>query len=114
MGSGFLAAFPRVCGCGVGLACTAGGTFFLAVGGGRKLDRWRFGWKPAGGFGGGRFGASRFGASRWLGCGEFSGGVAALVDELKLGDGDFGVDRGSLQFFVAEQLLDEPDVGSAF
>jgi hypothetical protein len=33
---------------------------------------------------------------------------------LELGDGDFGLDRGGFESFVAEELLDEADVGAAF
>ena len=33
---------------------------------------------------------------------ELAGGVAAVVDELELEDGDFGVDGGGFEFFVAE------------
>ena len=33
------------------------------------------------------------------------------VNLLQLFDADFGVNRGGVEFFVAEQLLDEPDVG---
>jgi hypothetical protein len=53
------------------------------------------------------------------GCGLFlrwqlSTGVAPRVDFEELADGHFGVDRGCFEFFVAEQLLDKPDVGAAF
>jgi len=33
------------------------------------------------------------------------------VDFLKLFNADFGVNRGGVEFLVAEQLLDKPDVG---
>ena len=37
--------------------------------------------------------------------------MAAGVNLLKLFDADFGVNRRRVEFFVSEQLLDEPDVG---
>src|SRR5947207_3622784 len=39
-------------------------------------------------------------------------GMAAGVNFLKLFDADLGVNRGGVEFLVAEQLLNEPDVGA--
>jgi hypothetical protein len=42
------------------------------------------------------------------------GGVAAGVDFAEVLDADLGVDGGGFEFFVAEELLDDADVGPAF
>ena len=40
--------------------------------------------------------------------------MAAGVDFLELFDADFGVNRRGVEFFMPQQLLDEPDVGPVF
>lgn len=45
---------------------------------------------------------------------EAGRGMAGAVDLLELLDADLGVDLGGGQFGVAEELLDEADVGSVF
>ena len=40
--------------------------------------------------------------------------MAAGVNLLKLFDADFGVNRGRVEFFMAKQLLDKPDVRPVF
>ena len=40
--------------------------------------------------------------------------MAAGVDGLELLDADLGVNGGGFELFVAEELLDEADVGPAF
>ena len=42
------------------------------------------------------------------------GGVAAGVDFAEVLDADLGVNGGGFEFFVAEELLDDADVGPAF
>ena len=40
--------------------------------------------------------------------------VCLVVDFAEVFDRDFGVDGGGVEAFVAEELLDEADVGSIF
>ena len=37
--------------------------------------------------------------------------MTAGVNLQELGNGDVGINRGRIEFLVAEELLDEPDVG---
>ena len=49
---------------------------------------------------------------RWLAGGL--GGVGLAVDGFQLLDAHLGVNGGGFELFVAEELLDEADVGTAF